>query len=113
MWSPAAAEEAEEQLLDTVMLRLRMADGLDLDRVAASFGFAAAEAIVESLKEHIGAGLVNKTLGYNQRTALGTVSLSDPEGFLMSNDIISDVFLALNELPQSSDGDTVGTSTLA
>ncbi|KAK9804542.1 hypothetical protein WJX73_006876 [Symbiochloris irregularis] len=99
-----AAEDADEQLLDAVMLSLRMSDGLDLNRVAAFFGKQAAQVIAECLQPHRLQGLVQfDSIGNGQAdeqstTKLGAVRLTDPEGFLVSNDIISDVFVALNEV---------------
>ena len=99
----AVVEEADEQLLDAVMLRLRMSDGLDLDWVSAMFGQSPAEAISKCLQPHCRRGLVRfdhgTTAGLDRQAfkKLGRVRLTDPEGFLVSNDIISDVFLALNE----------------
>ena len=136
-------DSAMEQLLDTVMLRLRLADGLDLVDVAQNFGVEAAQAVARSLQRHMSTGLVKQLSGsantahplqagvnlldmpsmssklyqaceatlvserphLEQRQDLicssqHTYRLSDPEGFLVSNDIISDVFSAL--LPQSS-----------
>ncbi len=137
-----------EQLLDHVMLRLRLSDGLDLAHVAARFGAAAAAAIAAALAPHVKAGLAEVVVGSaGQAPALFDVSmpvaqhvgladalagfggassaprtkrrsaaqhagdrdasgigeglhgrvvrLTDPEGFLVSNDIISDVFVSL------------------
>ena len=76
------------------MLRLRMSDGLDLDSLAKQYGPDASMAVAASLRPHLAAGLVK----YHGMAAgvQGSVRLADPEGFLMSNDIISDVFLALD-----------------
>jgi len=80
----------DEDLLDLVMLRLRLADGLDLSSVSAKFGWEKAEAVHRSLKKHIDKGIVQ---GNNQ-----TVRLQDPKGFLVSNDVISDIFVALDRI---------------
>jgi len=82
------AADVEDDLLDLVMLRLRLADGLDLASVAARYGTQKAEAVKQSLRKHIGRGLVQE--------AGHVVRLQDPQGFLFSNDIISDVFVALD-----------------
>lgn len=102
MCTCAAAEDADERLLDAVMLSLRMSDGLDLDQVAVSFGQPAAQAIAGCLQPHQKQGLVQFELEASSHAVqaarrLGAVRLTDPEGFLVSNDIISDVFVALDE----------------
>lgn len=79
-------ETEEDALLNTVMLRLRTADGLNLGSFSSRFGDEAAKTVLSSLQKHLKSGLV---LHSNQR-----VRLSDPHGFLLSNDIISDVFAA-------------------
>jgi coproporphyrinogen III oxidase-like Fe-S oxidoreductase len=84
------ANGAEEDLLDLVMLRLRLADGLDLSSVSARFGREKAEAVYRSLKKHIDKGLVQE----NNRV----VRLQDPRGFLVSNSIISDIFVAVDRM---------------
>lgn len=83
-------ESAEERLLDTVMLRLRLSDGLHLQELSDTFGAAAASAVAASLQQHVRKGLVTPLDGGLR------LRLSDPEGFLVSNDIISDVFAALD-----------------
>jgi coproporphyrinogen III oxidase-like Fe-S oxidoreductase len=82
-----------DRLLDAVMLQLRLEQGLDLDAVAASHGAVAADAIRQAVRQHEAHGLVTFATGPegSQRCRL-----TDPEGFLMSNDVISDVFAALD-----------------
>eukprot|EP00887_Chlorella_sp_A99_P000273 scaffold13.g273.t1 len=130
------AESANDWLLDTVMLRLRLADGLDLDWLAGWHpqGQEAAAIVLSALERHIEAGLVQRDrtgssagpAGAGAPTeaarpagaspegagrpaaagerggggggvhALGRVRLADPDGFIVSNEIISDVFAALD-----------------
>ena len=85
-----------DRLLDAVMLQLRLGQGLDLASVAASHGVAAADAIRRAVRQHEASGLVTLTAGlYGSQHC----RLTDPEGFLMSNDVISDVFAALDNVP--------------
>ncbi len=91
--SAPAAESAAEALLDAVMLQLRLGEGLDLDAVAAGHGAAAAEAIRRAVAQHAKAGRAVLEWGVNGEARC---RLADPEGFLTSNDIISDVFAALS-----------------
>lgn len=83
------------------MLQLRLGRGLDLDSVAASRGAAAAKVIQAAVRQHAAKGIVVLEEGGDGEGSggqgLGRVRLSDPEGFLMSNDIISDVFAALDD----------------
>ena len=100
----AVAEETKERLLDAVMLRLRMSDGLDLDWLARHFGSSAASCVEGSLKAHVESGLVKRRLpdhrviNSSAGSGLGCMRLDVPDGYLMSNDIISDAFLALDDV---------------
>ena len=80
--------DPEEVLLDHIMLSLRQSDGLDLANLSQDFGVRASNKILSALGPHIKTGLV-------QASPSG-VRLKDPDGFLMSNSIISDVFAALD-----------------
>jgi oxygen-independent coproporphyrinogen-3 oxidase len=93
-------EPASEVLLDTVMLRLRLGAGLDLRAVAADFadGRDAADLIVGALHEHVQRGHVVLERDEGGSGEVVRVRLTDPAGFVVSNDVISDVFLALEEL---------------
>ncbi len=112
-----AQQPPADQLLDTVMLSLRMADGLDLAAVAELHGLDAAHCIEAALEPHLASGLVSMVhqqeqlptathqdsqtqRNHEQRSSIRTqqwpcLRLADPGGFLVSNDIISDVFAAL------------------
>jgi oxygen-independent coproporphyrinogen-3 oxidase len=88
-----------------VMLRLRTADGLDLGLLEGRFGAAARQAVQRSLGGFAGQGLVLGCGADGRRLEAGEglgsaarVRLSDPEGFLVSNDVISDVFAALGDV---------------
>ncbi len=127
-------ESVEDRLTDTIMLRLRLADGLDLRKISKDFvdGAEIGDVIVESLREHEQRGhvvfiregeeegkLVEKNegvtfTGSDQRQQqqggrqdkiesgeIIKIKLTDPEGFVQSNDVISDVFVALDEIKQA------------
>ena len=79
-------------ILDVVMLSLRTADGLDLGSLALRFGAAASDRVWAALQPHVESGLV---LVAQSAAAPRRVRLSDPRGFLLSNDVISSVFAAL------------------
>jgi len=82
-------ESKEDQLLDTIMLRLRMADGLDLGQLSSSYGVEVADRVRAALHKHKATGCVQEL---STPSGGAQVRLSDPQGFLLSNDIISDVF---------------------
>lgn len=86
-------------MLDIVMMRLRTADGLDMADFRERFGEGAVRAVNAALEPHEAAALVERrakepTIEEGGK-AVDLVRLSDPDGFLVSNDIISDVFAAL------------------
>lgn len=82
-------EQPEDALLDMVMLRLRTADGLDVGQVEAVFGEEAAADVRRGLALHVQRGLA--VWDEDDRV----VRLTDPDGFLVSNDVIADVFALL------------------
>lgn len=93
-----------EQLLETLMLGLRLADGLNCATLAHRFGHETLERIWQSLQQYYHQGLVEiltpeKTLMIvNPGEPLPTPSrirLADPEGFLFSNTILARLFQEL------------------
>merc|ERR1712113_186024 len=78
------SDHLEDQLLEHIMLRLRLKEGLLLSGLDERFNCSVEKDIESALEDYIARDLV--------RNEAGTVSLSDPEGFLISNSIISDVF---------------------
>ncbi len=91
-------------MLDIVMMRLRTADGLDLTQYGEQFGSGAVRAVNKALEPHEEAALVVRSSEEGKEGKVGksegigareVVRLADPDGFLVSNDIISDVFAAL------------------
>ena len=87
------AESDAEQLLDYTMLRLRLADGIPMHDLEERFGRSAAQAVEATLLSGnlSSAGFAHESQTNNQRH----VRLSDPEGFLMSNNCIATLFAAL------------------
>lgn len=88
-------ESEEDRLLDTIMLRLRLAEGLDLDRLAEQFGRQVKDLTLKGLRPHLERGTAVFI-----KDVPATVRLADPDGFLVSNDIISDVFSVLSDCSQ-------------
>lgn len=94
-------QSLDDELLDTVMLNLRLAEGLDMATITARHGAVAAEIICKSLQPHIARGLVAVVENGEHELREGregySFRLTDPTGFLLSNDVISDVFVALSD----------------
>lgn len=94
-----------EVLLDTLMLGLRLAEGLSLDNLRAQFGDAAVQQIGLCVAPYWQKQWIEltddrgQTLDHhNFETAFppgSRLRLSDPEGFLFSNVILSDLFKSL------------------
>lgn len=96
------------------MLSLRTADGLDLAGLRRQYGAAAVECLIPPIEIAVAGGRM-QLLGCPEadsssaagrgagalRAALDSgdpcgVRLTDPAGFLLSNDVISDLFAALS-----------------
>ncbi|CCH68351.1 Putative coproporphyrinogen III oxidase of BS HemN-type, oxygen-independent [Richelia intracellularis HH01] len=73
-----------EMLLDTLMLGLRLADGVGIEMLAEKFGGENTEKIQKTLNPFIEKGWVY--------IVEGRIKLSDPEGFLFSNVVLSVLF---------------------
>jgi oxygen-independent coproporphyrinogen-3 oxidase len=100
-----------EALLDTLMLGLRLAEGLSLDQVRDRFGREVVQLILVSVQPYIEKGWVEivdqpvrsplpfmtspNSIPIEQRLKLG-----DPEGFLFSNVVLSTLFEVLGNLPE-------------
>ncbi|KAK9868242.1 hypothetical protein WJX84_003734 [Apatococcus fuscideae] len=89
---PATAVEADsvlDQLLDMIMLSLRTSDGLSLQQLEQRFGRTVRSAVEGTVGRHEAQGLVSHSQPERIR-------LTDPEGFLLENDIVSDIFAAVS-----------------
>ncbi|MGH8000657.1 MAG: radical SAM family heme chaperone HemW [Brasilonema sp.] len=80
---------ANEVLLETLMLGLRLANGLSLAVLAQQFGEEKVEKIHEYLQPHFEKGWVE--------VVEGRLRLSDPDGFLFSNVVLAGLFKDLAE----------------
>lgn len=111
---PAAAAAADvslpptprDVLLEVAMLRLRTREGLDLREVAEKWGEREARAIRDALAPSVAAGFAAEEGGGGaEQGAVSSscwpvVRLTDPEGFLVSNSVISDVFVGLDAVAE-------------
>jgi oxygen-independent coproporphyrinogen-3 oxidase len=92
-----------EVLLETLMLGLRLAEGVSLSTIAEQFGEETLDVIWRCLQPYYRQGWV-EVVGTGERvvmsdagklTAQGQLRLSDPEGFLFSNVVLADLFSCL------------------
>lgn len=74
----------KEVLLETLMLGLRLAEGVSLAALAEAFGEEKVEEICRCLQLYIEKGWVE--------VAGGRLRLSDPQGFLFSNVVLAELF---------------------
>lgn len=84
--------DKDDALLDIIMTRLRTSDGLDLDWIANNekYGESYVEAIMKGVKFFEDTDMVTVSPGRN-------IKLKDPDGFLFSNNIISNIFAELDD----------------
>jgi len=94
---------ASELLLDTLMLGLRLAEGLRLTDLAQRFGEIAVNQILATLKPYFHQGwvelfdlekgcLVEPTSELHQLSSTLSLRLSKPDGFLFSNTVLTALF---------------------
>ncbi|MGB3536434.1 MAG: radical SAM family heme chaperone HemW [Microcoleaceae cyanobacterium] len=85
-------------LLETLMLGLRLAEGVDLTHLSQQFGDSIVEPILASLVPYQQRGWVIVTLDRDRTAATSSIGikLSDPEGFLFSNTILADIFAQMS-----------------
>jgi oxygen-independent coproporphyrinogen-3 oxidase len=83
----------DEVLLDTLMLGLRLAEGVSLSMLAAQFGEKTLERIWTCLQPYYQKGWV-EVVGtvFDGMPSVGRLRLSDPQGFLFSNVVLADLF---------------------
>lgn len=104
--------DAKETAMDIIMLSLRTSDGLNLKSFRDAFGGSLVLSICEAYKRYVESGHVicvdnrGREIAYHEFSSLLTndqwrneelafVRLSDPEGFLLSNELISVAFGAV------------------
>lgn len=95
----------DEVLLETLMLGLRLADGVSMSSLAEQFGEKTLEQIWRCLQPYHRQGWV-EVVGLNgerfamsdagKLQALGQLRLTDPDGFLYSNVVLADLFSQLS-----------------
>ena len=98
--------KSNDILLETVMLGLRLADGVSLEAIAQKFGENTLEKIWSCLQPYYRQkwveiagdnGLLLNIRDGQKIPSCGYLRLSDPEGFLFSNTILATLFSKLEE----------------
>ena len=79
-----------DQWLETLMVGLRLSTGLPLAPLIAQFGQTTVQELLRLLKPYCEQGLVVVTA--SDESEPGAIALQCPEGFLVSNDILSTLF---------------------
>jgi coproporphyrinogen III oxidase-like Fe-S oxidoreductase len=95
---PSIHSATFERLTDIVLKRLRTSDGLDMFTIRDRFGSQFCDAILR------GSDLALSLKLATYDTATGSLRLSDPDGFLFSNSIISSVFVELDAAANAAAG---------
>lgn len=88
--------DPNDQLLEILMLGLRLPEGLNLGVIAQQFGPETARQIIQILQPYLEQNWV--ILGNIDHDPWGQLKLNDPEGLLFSNTILAHLF---EELPQT------------
>ncbi|MGF1481697.1 MAG: radical SAM family heme chaperone HemW [Cyanophyceae cyanobacterium] len=99
--SRAEDDSDTDELLETLMLGLRLADGISLSRIEQQFGQKTVEQIWTCLQPFLHQGLVEaveqpSSLKETHTPIAERVRLSDPEGFLLSNTVLAALFKQLD-----------------
>lgn len=104
-----SSADLKDLAMDVVMLSLRTARGLDLRSFARSFGTRLMHSLCQSLKQYVESGHVvaiddeRNILSYHEfklkmnandemSDGVAFIRLSDPDGFLLSNELIAIAF---------------------
>mmetsp|Transcript_16526 Transcript_16526/g.33772 ORF Transcript_16526/g.33772 Transcript_16526/m.33772 type:complete len:503 (-) Transcript_16526:248-1756(-) len=90
---PSSEEAFSEQLEDTLMLGLRRSQGLAIQKLQKLFGKDVTDRVIEALQPFCELGLV-----FIDPTR---ISMSDPDGFLVQNTILSSLLNSVVWEPQS------------
>ena len=87
------AQSQSDLLLETLMLGLRLAEGLSIEQLTHKFGQAMLERVWRCLYPYVQQGWVKVEGAIAPTLPLGGhICLSDPEGFLFSNVVLTDLF---------------------
>jgi len=96
-------KDDEDYLYDIIMTRLRTIDGLDLNKIQDRYGSDVVNCILSSIDEYI-KNDEEELLTIIRNEQDWIVKLTDPNGFLVSNSILSIIFMGLDEYFSQKDG---------
>jgi putative oxygen-independent coproporphyrinogen III oxidase len=88
-WKAAANTSAEDRFLETLMLGLRLSRGVSLRSIESEFGIDKVNSLLKCLERYQQSGWVEIVTTENGDRCL---KLSDPEGLLFSNVILTEIF---------------------
>jgi oxygen-independent coproporphyrinogen-3 oxidase len=99
-------DTTQERLLETLMLGFRLAEGIDLEYLSQQFGVETLSQILTLLIPFHQQGLVQfldiqkQPISHTIKPELnqGFIRFTDPDGFLVSNQILSTLFAELSDL---------------
>jgi putative oxygen-independent coproporphyrinogen III oxidase len=88
---PPALLEPTDRFLDTIMLGLRLSNGIDIQQLIAEFGLELWQAAWSKLRRYAPSWVIvdSPKVDIPQQ---GRLRLSDPDGFLYSNTVLAAVF---------------------
>lgn len=89
-WQVESTSEAD-RFLETLMLGLRLAEGVRLDSIEAEFGSAKLDRLLKCVQRYQQQGWV-EIVNSDNLTLDQWLRLSDPEGLLFSNVVLSEIF---------------------
>jgi putative oxygen-independent coproporphyrinogen III oxidase len=78
-------------LLETLMLGLRLSEGISLSKIKEQFGETVQQKILDSLQKYHDQGWIDDL-------SIERLKLTDPEGFLFSNTVLATLFQHLDDL---------------
>ncbi len=81
---PKSPNNKKDLLLETLMLGLRLAEGISLEKLESNFGYAITENLICLLQSYSENGWV--------KISPKRIHLSDPDGFLFSNVVLTRIF---------------------
>ncbi len=83
-WKEAPNTSAEDRFLETLMLGLRLSRGVSLRSIESEFGIDKLNSLLKCLERYQQSGWVENVDGW--------LKLSDPEGLLFSNVVLTEIF---------------------
>jgi hypothetical protein len=98
--STSSSSKLLSMLFDTLLIRLRTSDGVDLEELSLRYGEPIVQEIIKLSEVPLAEGLMHISSSTTALTDLfqqrREIRLTDPNGFLMSNTIISNLFAGLD-----------------